>query len=474
MAVLLSVSGVAPIQIEARAQDREIDKKPEVSKPPSGFDSSGRHVTPDEIEKAWRRPPEPPLLKIPTSDWIIFDTKSSDQLKLPESWSYEIFSRQLVDEHVMLASHTEGWDLTPFYEVNQRVLRDLGVQWYDSPMKPAALNGISTSDASVMTGSTPSSQNVGLPLKQDEPHRGAKAVSVASLEDGTEVITVFDVRHPQQDGKAYTVTQKDRNAVQDLKTELSGATRIYHYGPKPTLFDLDSFVREQGTEKVRRSEYTARDLHKLEQNLREIETRTLRPDTTTLLNGLPPDKPSAANLGKFAGDPNAWVKFHDDVDGLLFGTALTTPITSKEFNHELANGFADVVIVVAHANGVRIFLKDKSVTLNDIDQLPNRTDLPHRPRVAVLVSCDAGAEMKTSSWFSKEKTPNFADVLLKKGFFDVAIAPAHKIRRGEAMQVLQQLRNGLQMRDLPPGWDKVSLNFRLRFQGEGDGVPISS
>ena len=374
-------------------------------------------------------------------------------------------SRWVVDPYLESPPRLSGQDLASFYELNRRVLDDMGLTplgqlLYTKPeeafkMPPGALRSLMDADAESRPAGLPAIGTQDLPSNPES----SKAVSIARLADGTEIFTVFEVGNRSRRAKSFIIGSKYRADAKGLENALAGTRRVYRYGPTPRQFDLSSFVRTQRTEEIRRTTYTSKFLPDLELSLDEIDKRTLKAESAVLLNGLPSTKESAAKLGIMSGDPDAWVEFHRDVNTLLAGNTRNALLTKAEFDAHLVNGNSDVIVMVAHADGIRIFLNDKIVTLDDISKLPNRKDIRKSPRIAVIVSCDAGAAMKSSSLFFKKDIPNFAEVLLSKGFVDVVIAPDHKIRKDEVLDVIRQLPKGLKTNNLPSGWNKISVNI---------------
>jgi hypothetical protein len=91
------------------------------------------------------------------------------------------------------------------------------------------------------------------------------------------------------------------------------------------------------------------------------------------------------------------------VEELLRGRQAQRITTKREFFQELAQGESDLLILVAHSTGSQLYLNGKKTSIKELQELPARTHRAARPRLAILVSCDAGKpETENSgSWMTR-------------------------------------------------------------------------
>ena len=372
----------------------------------------------------------------------------------------------LTHQHTIEIAYGEnvrGQDLTRFYDVNNRFLRDV----QELPVVSDAASGfagLGDSNALVVTG--------------------------AKLANGREVLTIYALASLAQTGfahgQAYTdlhrptsfdvglrsfrnepIFGQPSRASMVTKTGLASvlatrladfkAGRVYYYGEQLSTVDIDALCRSHGKELIRRSPKVESSILVTEWRQRQIDERILSTEHLTFVNGLPQDRAAVESMGLMVGDPSDWLDFHESVRRLFRGRGLEGVTTKEGFLHTLSYDDTDVIILVAHANGSQLYLNGKTTSLKELQAMPARARRSARPRLAVLVSCDAGKpqEQRTGLWLLYWFAPNLpalAQILIEKKFVDKVIAPDHKIQAEESLAVIQHALEGAKTNDILPGW----------------------
>ena len=372
----------------------------------------------------------------------------------------------LTQQHTVEIAYGEnvsGQDLRRFYDVNNRFLRDVKVSPIAANGAPG-FAGLGDSNALVVTG--------------------------AKLANGREVLTIYSLANLAQTGFAHgqAYTDLHRSTSFDLglislpnetalgqpsrarrrtRTGLGSvlanrfadfkAGRVYYYGDNLSTVDIDALCRSHGKELILRSPSVDSSILATEWRQRQIDERTVSTEHLTFIDGLPQDRRAVQSMGQMVGDPSDWLDFHERVSRLLRGRGVDGVTTKEGFLHTLSHGDSDVIILMAHANGSQLYLNGKATSLKELQAMPARARRSARPRVAVLVSCDAGKpqEQRTGrrifDWFSPD-LPSLAQILIEKKFVDKVIAPDHKIQADESLTVIQRALEGAKTNDILPGW----------------------
>jgi hypothetical protein len=77
---------------------------------------------------------------------------------------------------------------------------------------------------------------------------------------------------------------------------------------------------------------------------------------------------------------------------------VATSVTGRsKFFQELSEGQSDVVILPAHSTRSEFFLNGEKITVKELQNRPARVEKSSRPRLAVLLACDAGKVNSGSS-----------------------------------------------------------------------------
>jgi hypothetical protein len=244
------------------------------------------------------------------------------------------------------------------------------------------------------------------------------------------------------------------------------ASRLKELAVKGTVFafgdndggTLEQASRKAGLDFVRRGPSLKTDLLKSGQRNAELANCSIDPAQVSFLNGLPtsPDELDAMNFPPSGLEK--WKDFHKGVEDRAahrFGTRLTS---KEELLQELRNGSNDIVTIVAHNDGKTFFINGEKLTYRELDRLPQRISPSERPRLCILISCEAvkisDSEPPSVLAFWRKNRESFAELLVRKGFVDRVFAPDHEIQYEETLRVLDHVKSAEKVRDLESlaGW----------------------
>jgi hypothetical protein len=257
----------------------------------------------------------------------------------------------------------------------------------------------------------------------------------------------------------------DAGLKEGLRLKLGGRApaRVYYAGDDLNTDDLTALCDELGTEMIRWSPHPRHALPDIDRRLQEIAARPFKEDHLTIIDGLPQDADAVHAMGLLAGRAGDWLDFRQKVIESLRGHTAPRVTTKKEFFRELSEGQSDLLILVAHSTGSQLYLNGKKTSIKELEALPARAERSPRPRVAVLISCDAG-RINSRNWLDwyvdsviegrvvqRELSP-LAQILIDKGFADKVIAPNHKIDADESVTVLRRALQGTRTRDIFKDW----------------------
>jgi hypothetical protein len=282
--------------------------------------------------------------------------------------------------------------------------------------------------------------------------------------------------------------RSSRAAVERRLRELEPGGTVYLYGDDIKSLPIESMVRSAGAQLVRRSTRTQKDLVSTAARLREIENRKPAEEKFVFLNGLPRSREAVQSMGLLAGNADPWLDFKRAVDDRILGEhvelaaaadeaephagAHPTISTREEFLHELQRGDSDVFTVVAHSTEAAIYVNGARISVGELQSLPDRAVPSARPRLLVLVSCNAGKSPQAdpSTWqriFSRNVSP-LAELMVRKGWFDEVIGPNHEIGVEESLELLDKVMEATRTEPLTSislkGWVRWAYNW-IRLQG---------
>lgn len=364
---------------------------------------------------------------------------------------------------IAYGENVKGQDLTRFYDVNNRFLRDV----QELPIGADVASGfarLGDSNALVVTGAKLANGREVLTIYSlaSLAQTGfAHGQAYTDLHSSTSFdLGLRSLRNPPtlgQPGRARTVAKTGLSPVLASRLADLKAGRVYYYGDQLSTVDINALCRSHGKELIRRSPKVESSILTTEWRQRQIDERTLSTEHLTFIDGLPQDRAAVESMGLMVGDPSDWLDFHESVRRLFRGRGVQGVTTKEGFLHTLSHGDTDVIILVAHANGSQLYLNGKPTSLKELQAMPARSRRSARPRVAVLVSCDAGKPQEQRrglwplDWFAPD-LPSLAQILIEKKFVDKVIAPDHKIQADESLTVLQRALEGAKTNDILPGW----------------------
>jgi hypothetical protein len=241
--------------------------------------------------------------------------------------------------------------------------------------------------------------------------------------------------------------------------------RIYYYGDLLEHVDLARLAERMNAEVIHRDLDDVRDLLHTDARLNTLAERYFEKDKLTIVDGLPRNRAAVMEMGPFVGDTSTWTSFRAQVEGLLqtrSGAAVQS--RASDFLHELESGDSDMIILIAHSTGTYLYLNGTRISIRDLLRLKSRTNPSSRPRLAVLVVCDAGRPQERGAlenWmpFFRDKVEPLARILVNKGFVDKVIAPDHAIQQDETLIVLRRALDGARKSTLFDGW----INWATRW-----------
>jgi hypothetical protein len=352
-------------------------------------------------------------------------------------------------------------DITRFFEVNNSFLRDV-------PFDHKAATAHTSTTAPASRAATKPKQSG---RDRNPPSSKILVITGARVGNRKEIVTVFEMGESVEKGglRGRMFTLPHGLSILGLETMLIGskAARVYYYGDELRQVDLSKICARNGSEFIRRSPGMPRNLMETNRRLRQIADRPLDRDKVTVIDGLPQDSQAVQAMGLFAGDSDDWLEFHEKVTGALQSTGARHVTAREEFIRELAEGDSDLLILIAHSEGSELYLNGTKMSLQEIQALPRRQVGSVRPRLAVLISCDAGKAPDVGSnswwryWIAKQGIP-LAQVLVDKGFVDKVIAPDHKITADESLTVLRRALSGASGQTLFENWINWAVR-RLRY-----------
>jgi hypothetical protein len=348
-------------------------------------------------------------------------------------------------------------DLTAFYQVHNRLLRDLNIELAQKEISPL-LNWVLH-------------QSPGAFQSLQDSH--SIVITTALLPDNQEAITVFELRDLALlgflRGRTFIVTRDNAGEVgASLAQQVSGGAhgRAYLFGERSRLIDVNALLTSAAAEPIYRSDRPADDLLTKDLRLEQLDNMVGGRRHVTVANGLPRTEVDVSRMGLYAGEPDAWLAetAHVDESSRQHG-AREVVTTAEGLIHELTEGESDIVILVAHSNGADLYYNGTPISFDELNALPNRTS-QMRPRLAVLIACGAG-KAQTSGlrglWRSitRDRVLSLAEILVEKRFVDKVIAPDHDVSPQEGRAVLTDALRGPSMVVARGGWIRWTVVWKL-------------
>lgn len=114
---------------------------------------------------------------------------------------------------------------------------------------------------------------------------------------------------------------------------------------------------------------------------------------------------------------------------------------------EIIEGNSDVVLIVAHSDGFKLYIGKEEISIEEIRQWNSRTS-PVKNRKAVLLVCNAAnVKMKTGLIF-KRPVESLMELLLNKGYFETILAPDKELAVVEAIEIIRKIKANVPLHEI--------------------------
>src|SRR5271170_3571465 len=185
-------------------------------------------------------------------------------------------------------------------------------------------------------------------------------------------------------------TAHHREMLDDYFKALGKNGRVYVYGVDLKSIDMAELAASHNVEYIRRGPTIVKNFLETDRQVQAISTRKLVPETTSLLNGIPSTKEELEAMDKPSSAPEAWSAFRGSVEDQLNGHFSSRIESREQLFTELTTGTNDVVFLFAHFDGGSVYFGKEKVSIDELETLQSTRAPGGRPRVAVLVICNAG------------------------------------------------------------------------------------
>lgn len=177
-----------------------------------------------------------------------------------------------------------------------------------------------------------------------------------------------------------------------------------------------------------------------------------------VVNGVPKNAAEHKAQGLDATAFPAYLKLAKTVNDWAAGLGKPSISSKAHFLKLLSEGHEDFVLVVAHSDGVRIFIGNKEVTLAELEAMPSRNNAPDR--TIVLAVCSSGQMTATLS-----SLEGLGQLIIKKGFAKAVVAPANTITRPQVEAVMKAMGTNLEillraLEGIPGNWRLIAQFMR--------------
>ncbi|WP_343670487.1 hypothetical protein [Chitinophaga sp.] len=229
-------------------------------------------------------------------------------------------------------------------------------------------------------------------------------------------------------------------------------------GDKVTATDVTALADKNKVHTLRRSPYVNKPLS----NAITSDGISFNSEQALVCNGLPTNKDELAKTGFTLLGLDGWIKYYNEVNEKVKGHFKEAIRSKDDFKNILINGAENVLLVVAHSDGMKMFIGGETVSIDEIKSWPQRTTSSNEERVIVLLVCEASNENLKTGLLFKQRVASFSELLLNQGYADRIIAPEHEIPDTEALSILQGLidkRTIKELRQQFPGWGEHVENI---------------
>src|SRR5262249_47642702 len=112
----------------------------------------------------------------------------------------------------------------------------------------------------------------------------------------------------------------------------------------------------------------------------------------SVCNAVPSTKGELIKVGFSVLGLEGWQKFHLQVQQHLDGSVNEYVGTKEQLKNTLINGDNNMVLIIAHSDGMRMFVGDEEITLDELNSWPSKANVSANPRIGALLICEAGKE----------------------------------------------------------------------------------
>jgi len=227
--------------------------------------------------------------------------------------------------------------------------------------------------------------------------------------------------------------------------------RVVWYGDDLKKLDVTRKADSLKVPILRRLSYAEKKIPGIEVQ----ENAYFERSNAVVCNAVPSTKDQLRKTGYSLMGLAGWQTFHKRVNERLEGK-FNHQITTKEaLKKSLVEGDENMLLIVAHSDGMAMYIGTELVTLEEMKAWPSRHNAFSQPRVGILMVCDAGNANLKRGWLFKKRIESITEVMLNKGFLDIVIAPDHEINSNETLFALDNFRNKYsvaELRQVFKGW----------------------
>jgi len=183
---------------------------------------------------------------------------------------------------------------------------------------------------------------------------------------------------------------------------------------------------------------------------------------SVLINAVPNSSAELARAGQPIYGLSKWQSLKSEID-LLGENHFAKTVHSKEAAlEELVYGETDVVIAVAHSDGYNLYINGGMIEEKDLRDLPEQHG--KKPRTVILLSCLTGEVTQKKKLHFWQKRQSFAEILVEKGLFSEAIAPAKEIDDELTVELLKNLidHKSTDFFNKLYDWNRIAILIKLK------------
>lgn len=278
-----------------------------------------------------------------------------------------------------------------------------------------------------------------------------------------EIITFFKIINNCMIGFPHKSTRiccgGDRNVKSILTDVLKEAkeknkTMIW-YGDNLQNVNISKLADDENYKIYRRSVHVGNSI------IPNILDKKFEPSKSTICNAIPSTTDQLNQAGFSTLSTDKWKAFYDKIDDMTKSAFSSKILTIDDLKKELISGDQDMLLIVAHSDGIYLHINNERININDVNSWEDRVN--KIDRTAILMVCDAGnQDMIRGWWLWRERIEPLSDLLIKKGYFSKVIAPDHEIKSDEVIPVISMLLENktlLEIRQTFSGWMEYVFKY---------------